>query len=157
MKRLVEIATPTHAWAVSIYVVQAFQGILYMVGIAQAKGMTEMLSEQVPALWALVLVVAGGGAAAAVFAARRPAYTLPALRIELLCCLTIAAASLLYEVTLVYGNGPLGVATTQSYALMLIVGGIARAAQIRRERAKVNARLGEAGPAIAASTEDGAE
>ena len=157
MKRLVEIATPTHAWAVSIYVVQAFQGVLYMAGIAQAKGMTEMFNEQVPALWALVLVVAGGGAAAAVFAARRPAYTLPALKMEMLCCLVIAAASLLYEVTLVYGNGPLAVATTQSYALMLIVGGIARAAQIRRERAKVHARLGDAGPAIAASTEDGTE
>lgn len=157
MKRLVEIATPTHAWAVSIYVVQAFQGLLYMVGVAEAKSMTEMLNVQVSALWAFVLVVAGGGAAASVFVARKSAYTLPALKMELLCCLAIAAASVLYEVTLVYGNGPLGVATTQSYALMLVVGGIARAAQIRRERAKVNARLGEAGPAIAASTEDGAE
>lgn len=137
MTKALEIATPTHAWAVSIYVLQAFLGILYVVGIARAIAMTEMTNEYLVSLWSIVLVVGGVLATIAVFMARNPQFTLPALRYEMWANTAIVVTSGFYEATLFISNGPLEVATTQAYAITFTVGGIARIVQIRGERARM--------------------
>lgn len=141
MTRAVTITTTTHALAVSIYALQAAQGALYLVGLAEAKTMTVWVGPVVASVWAMVLLVAGCAAVVATRLARES--PMPALVAEAWACVALGAASAWYEVTLVVGNGWTEVVTTQSYALMVAVGCFCRLYQIRREHKRVTAALTE--------------
>lgn len=137
MNRPLEITTTTHALAVSIYLLQAIQGILYVIGLANASSMTDLIGEPAVGLWSIILAAGGVLATVAVVMARKPTYTLPALRTEMWAATALAIASFWYEATLIIGNGLSEVVTTQSYAVMVGAGCIARMVQIRRERRRV--------------------
>ena len=139
MPRPLEITTTTHAIAVSIYFLQSIQGMLYIVGLAQAVTMTAIAGPAVVGIWSLILVLGGALAALATRAAKKN--PMPALKVEMWAIMALVVANLWYEATLVIGNGPLGVVTTQSYAIMLVVGCAARIVQIRKERKRILAAL----------------
>lgn len=133
----VVITTTTHALAVWVYALQGVQAVLYLIGLAQAKSMTILAGPIAVDVWSIIVLFASVVAVAAT----RLAKTSPrhALRYELIAALTIAAGSLWYEYTLFIANGPTEVVTTQSYALTIAFGCLARAWQIRRETKKLGA------------------
>lgn len=139
MNQPVTITTTTHALAVSIYALQATQGALYLLDLANAASMSDWLGQVFADVWAMVLLLAGIAAVAATQMSKD--YTRPALRAESAACVALAVASLFYEVTLVRGNGIGEVVTTQSYALMVAIGCGFRVWQIRREQRRVHAAL----------------
>lgn len=136
MSRSVKITGSTHAFAVVIYACQACLGIEYIVGLAEAKAMTEMVGFPIVMVWALVLVLGGAFATIAALLAPNQLLTRQALVIEEVALIVVATASLWYEVTLALGNG-FTVMTTQTQAVAVFAGSLARAVQVHRERRRI--------------------
>lgn len=129
------VTTPTNALTVTVYASQVGLGVAYLVGVAEAVAMTALVGPVLAQVWALVMLVSALLALTAVFTVRENVER--ALLAECVGATTVGVISLLYEVTLLIGNGPLSVVTTQTYAIAVGVGCLARAWQIHRERAGV--------------------
>lgn len=131
---MTRITTPTHAIVVTLYASQVILGIEYLIGLAKAQTMEILVGLPVTNVWALIMFLSALTGLAAVFSInQRP---LRALGAEMWAAIILGIVSLLYEVTIVIGNGITSVLTTQTYALAVGVGCIARAIQIHRERAR---------------------
>lgn len=132
------VTTPTHALTVTVYGSQVLLGVAYLVGLAEAKAMTEIAGPTLAAVWALCLLLSSLTALVSVVGAKDRIRR--SLAVEMWAALAVGLVSLIYEVTLLIGNGPLGVVTTQTYALAIGIGCLARAWQIRRELARIRRR-----------------
>lgn len=126
------VTTPTNALTVTVYASQVGLGVAYLVGAAEARTMIDLVGPMMADAWALVLLLSSLLALVAVFTVKENVSR--ALMAEMFGATTVGIVSLLYEVTLLIGNGPLGVVTTQTYAIAFGVGCLARAWQIFRER-----------------------
>lgn len=129
------VTTPTNALTVTVYASQVGLGVAYLVGLAEAVTLTALVGPVLAQVWALVMLISALLALTAVFTVRENVER--ALLAEGVGATTVGVISLLYEVTLLIGNGPLSVVTTQTYAIAVGVGCLARAWQIYRERAGV--------------------
>lgn len=129
------VTTPTNALTVTVYASQVGLGVAYLVGAAEARTMVDLVGPMLADAWALVLLVSSLLALVAVFTVKENVER--ALMAEMFGATTVGVVSLIYEVTLLIGNGPLSVVTTQTYAIAVGVGCLARAWQIFRERAGV--------------------
>lgn len=138
----VHITTSTHAGGLSLYGIQVALSVAYILDLAVAKTMHDLTSPTIADLWALILLI--GGLSALMGAAHARQSPAKGMRTEIIACIIIALASLVYEVTLVIGNGWLGVVTTQIYVVGVSTGCVVRAWQVRRERNRVISALGEA-------------
>lgn len=129
------VTTPTNALTVTVYASQVGLGVAYLVGAAEARTMIDLVGPMLADAWALALLVSSLLALVAVFTVKENVER--ALVAEMVGATTVGVVSLIYEVTLLIGNGPLSVVTTQTYAIAVGAGCLARAWQIFRERAGV--------------------
>ena len=137
----VHITTSTHAGGLSLYGIQVALGVAYILDLAVAKSMRDLTNSTMADVWALALLT--GGLSALMGALHTRQSPAKGMRTEIIACIVIALASLVYEVTLVVGNGWLGVVTTQIYAVGVATGCGFRAWQAHRERNRVIVALGE--------------
>lgn len=136
MNRPLTITTTTHAMAIVLYAVQAFLGILYLTGVAQAMALEQLVGEGWAKVWAILLTASGAVATGAVLNASKQRDPDSALKMEWYAATILSIVSLLYEASLLITNG-IGVPTTQAYALAVGVGAGARAIQISRDRRRL--------------------
>lgn len=137
----VQITSPHHAGGLGLYGIQIALGAAYILDMAEAKSMQSLTNHIVEDAWALLLLL--GGVAAIMGALNARAAPPRGMRAEMLACVVVAAASLVYEATLVIGNGWTEVVTTQIYAAGVGVSCALRAVQVMLERRRVVKVLGE--------------
>jgi hypothetical protein len=144
------LTSPTHALALVAYLATAVHGILFLTDIASANGVEAIVGGRYLAFnaWAWGFVVTGALGFISAYTSRYFRRPNSVLRVELIAVIGVGLVNLLYEVSLqrqgflsdnpgITGVGFLKgftfAASTQLYALTLIVGAIFRSIQIGRE------------------------
>lgn len=137
----VQITSPDHAGGLGLYGIQIALGVAYILDLAEAKSMITLTNSFTADAWALILLL--GGLTAIMGALNAKAAPPKGMRVEMWACVVIAAASFIYEATLVIGNGWNGVVTTQILSAGVGASCALRALQVLRERRKVISVLSE--------------
>lgn len=146
------ITTPTHAMVVSLYFFLAVLGVTHIVDIATATSMREVFGEMATDFWALALVMSGTAAAGSVLIARKAPTR--ALSAEFWAAIVISILMGAYAFSLFMNLGANEGVTTKMLALAVSFGGIARAVQARRDRARALKAIKNHAVAIVAGEEE---
>lgn len=143
--RVVRLTSPGHLAALALYLAGAFGGLITMLGLAEAKSMTDMVGIDFVQVWGGVTFVAGLLVASVAVIARFDLPSRSRLAIECMALAVLFLCWLWYEITLVYGNGFDKVLFTQNFVTWAFIGYVARAVEIPFEirRVRVEPKVGE--------------
>lgn len=141
------VTTTTHAYVIALYSLLAFLGGLHVTEVAAHTAMVNLVGEPWSAVWSLMHVLAGlcalFGALAARFMAN-PAFT---LWIEAAGIAGLVAVYALYTLALWKDFGLTGVMVTQVFGWTVVLGGVARIAQIVVETRRIRQAVADPAPA----------
>lgn len=154
------ITSPTHALALVAYLITAIQGVLFLTGVASARGVESIVGGQnlLYLVWSFGFVISGTLGFVSAFTSRYFRRPNSILRVELLAVIGVGLVNLVYFIGLQkqgfesdnyvipelwFLKGFTFVATTQLFALGYIVGGPLRSIQIGRELWKMRRQVVE--------------
>lgn len=126
------LTSTNHAFALCAYLIVFIQGIMFLSGVAQSRGVEAIIGEHslLFTVWSFGFLVFG--LAAFVSALISPFFVRPnfMLQMEFYSVIGVSAVNLLYEIGLLT-QGLDFAPTTQLFALAFVIGGIVRAIQIQ--------------------------
>lgn len=130
-RKALEITSRSHAQAVAVYAAQVCMGAAYVLGVPLAGTLVDYTGRLGTGIWALVLMVSGFTCFAAVLApySHSAISIRRALKVESYGCSLLAAGSAFYVVVSVLW-GDLAAPTVTGYSAMVMIGCLARVAQI---------------------------
>lgn len=139
------IISPGNEVAITTYIAGAFGGLLPVVGLAEAKSMTDMLGPSLVTLWGGVAFAAGLLVAAVALLSRFQDPTKTLLIVECVTLTILGVCWGFYEYTLVAGNGFNQVLFTQNWVTWPAIGFLWRAFEITRDvrRARRDPKVGD--------------
>lgn len=145
-RKPVQVTTTTHAFVLAFYGLLTVLGVLHVTNLASHTGMLAMVGQVGTGLWALAIVVAGITASIGAVGSRLLRNPTMTLFIEAVGIVGLVATSSLYIASLWTSISPNGVLATQVPQWAVVVGGIARVAQILVETRRISHALSEPAP-----------
>lgn len=146
-RRPVQVTTTTHACVLAWYALLTVLGVLHVTNQASHMGMTALVGEAWTALWAMLTVCAGITALVGAVGSRLMANPSSTLWIEAIGVLGLAVTSTVYVLSLWQSQGAGSVLATQVPQWAVILGGIARIAQIGVETRRIRQAVADPAPA----------